>query len=70
MSTVEHISVTCGCSIPGVGACLMDSVGASRRKTPELEPIRQPALDVSAPASLQKMFLIVSSIIAPSECVC
>lgn len=39
VSTVEHISVTCGCSIPGAGACLMDSVGASRRQTPELEPI-------------------------------
>lgn len=43
VSAVEHISVTCGCSIPGVGACLMDSGGSCRHQTPELEPIRQRA---------------------------
>lgn len=70
VSAVEHISVTCGCSIPGVGACLMDSGGSCRHQTPELEPIRQRAEDVSTPASLWKMFLLVSSPVAPTECAC
>lgn len=70
VSAVEHISVTCGCSIPGAGACLMDSGGSCRHQTPELEPIRQRASDVSTPASLRKMFLLVSSPVAPTECAC
>lgn len=67
---VEHGSVTCGCSIPGVGSCLMGSAGSCRHQTPELEPIRQRASDVSAPASSRKMFLLVSSPVAPTECAC
>lgn len=70
VSTVEHISVTCGCSIPGAGTCLMDSVGASRRQTPRAGAHQHPVSDLSAPASSQKMFPIISSITAPSECAC
>lgn len=34
VSTAEHISVTCGCSIPGAGACLMDSGGSRQTQNP------------------------------------
>lgn len=34
VSAVEHISVTCGCSIPGAGACLMDSGGSRQTQNP------------------------------------